>query len=132
MTGKEVATAGGKEIAEMDPPAIRPFADVLRDVGKGSVVDEAAVMLADLVLAVRDTEKKGRLVLTVDVVFIKGSGQLGVSATAVSRPPKGNPVTAIFFADDTGNLVRDDPRYHQDPLPLREVAQPDAHIRDAR
>ena len=54
-----------------------------------------------------------------------------MSATAVSKPPKGNPVTAIFFADDTGNLVRDDPRYHQDPLPLREVAQPDAHIRDA-
>lgn len=132
MTGKEIATAGGKEIAEADPPAIRPFADVLRDVGKGSVVDEAAVMLADLVLAVRDTEKKGRLVLTVEVVYLKGSGQLGVSASAVSRPPKGTPITAIFFADNTGNLVRNDPRYHQDPLPLREVAQPDAHIRDAR
>jgi len=37
---------------------VRPFADILRDLGRGEVADEAAVMLSDLVQTVRATGKK--------------------------------------------------------------------------
>lgn len=109
---------------------IRPFADVLRDLGKGQVADEAAVMLTTLVQAVIAHGKKGTFTLKVAVAPLKGTtSQLQVSAQATSSPPAGDPVAAVFWADHAGNLLRHDPR--QDPLiPLREVAQPDAHIRE--
>jgi hypothetical protein len=117
-----------KEIAEMDFPAVRPFADVLRDLGKGQVADEAAVMLADLVQAVGTYGKKGTFTLKIEVAPFKGgTAQLMVSAVAKSSPPTGDPIAAVFFVDDAGNLLRNDPR--QGTLPLREVARPDAQLR---
>ncbi len=41
--------------------AVRPFADVLSEVNKGVVADEAATQLAELVTAVQQTGRKGTL-----------------------------------------------------------------------
>jgi len=99
---------------------VRPFADVLRDLGRGSVIDEAAVMLQDLVRAVQERGKKGTFTLKVEVQPMKGdSTALVVSAKADARPPAGEPTSAVFFADDVGNLLRDDPR--QLKFNLREL-----------
>jgi hypothetical protein len=118
-----------KEVAEVPSPQVRPFADVLRDLGKGQVADEAAVMLTDLVQAVAAYGKKGRFVLQIEVAPFKGgTSQLMVSATAKCTPPKGDPIAAVFFTDHAGNLLRNDPR--QETLPLREVARPDAQLRN--
>lgn len=52
---------------------------------------------------------------------MKGESEaLIVSAKADVKPPSGEAVSAVFFADPNGNLVRDDPRQPQ--LPLRELA----------
>ncbi|TDD77718.1 hypothetical protein [Actinomadura rubrisoli] len=99
---------------------VRPFADVLRDLGRGCVIDEAAVMLQDLVRAVRDYGKKGTFNLRVEIAPMKGENEaLIVSASATAKPPAGEATTGVFFADGVGNLVRDDPRQPQ--LPLREL-----------
>jgi hypothetical protein len=109
---------------------VRPFADVLRDLGKGHVSDEMSVMLNELVQAVRDYGRKGTLTLTVDVMPVKGNTEmLAVAAQVTSKPPKSDPVSAIFYATSEGNLVRDDPR--QMDLPLREVASADARLGQA-
>src|SRR5258706_10989252 len=109
---------------------VRPFADVLRDLGKGQVADEAAVMLSDLVQAVRAHDKKGPFTLKVQVSPMKGSSRnLIVAAQATVNPPAGEPVAAVFFDDETGNLHRNDP--YQAELPLREVARADAELRTA-
>lgn len=99
---------------------VRPFADILRDLGRGVVIDEAAVMLQDLVRAVRDYGKKGSFTLKVEIAPMKGdSAALMVAAKADVKPPSGEPIGGVFFADEVGNLVRDDPRQTQ--LSLREL-----------
>lgn len=119
------------EVAEIIPPAVRPFADVLRDLGKGQVVDEAAVMLTDLVQAVTTYGKQGTFTLKIKIAPVKGGDQVMVSASAASSPPAGDPVTSMFFTDTTGNLLRNDPRQGV-LMELREVARPDAELRTAR
>jgi hypothetical protein len=110
---------------------VRPFADVLRDLGKGAVADEASMALTDLVQHVQEVGKKGRVTLHVEVEPFKGSvGMLLVSARVDSRLPQADPVTAVFFPDDHGNLHRNDPR--QGELPIREVARADADLRDVK
>lgn len=113
--------------AHDEPGTVRPFADVLRDLKQGQVVDEAAVQLQDLVRAVLANGKKGTFALKVEIAPMKGdSNALVVSAQSTITPPKGEPVQAVFFADDDNNLVRDDPR--QIPLPgLREVGRAANH-----
>lgn len=117
-----------------EPPApgqVRPFADILHDLGRGEVIDEAAVMLSDLVQTVRATGKKGSFTLRVEVSPFKGSSrQLMVTARPESKLPKGDPIAAIFFTDDAGNLLRNDPM--QPALPLRDVARADAELRQTK
>lgn len=110
---------------------VRPFADVLRDLGRGQAIDEAAVALNDLVLSVLATGKKGRMDLHVMVEPFKGSDTLLVSARVTSRLPEADPVAAVFYADPNGNLLRNDPNQPSFD-DLREVARADANIRDAR
>lgn len=99
---------------------VRPFADILRDLNHGQLVDEAAVLMQELVNAVRSQGKKGSFVLKIDVAPMKGNQRaLLISASATSKPPSSEPVAAAFFSDDDGNLLRDDPR--QIALPLRQV-----------
>lgn len=100
---------------------VRPFADILRELNQGSVIDEAAVMLQDLVKAVRERGKKGTLTLRVDVQPMKGdAAALVVSAQATAKPPAGEPTSAVFFADEPGNLLRENPA--QLKMTFREVA----------
>jgi hypothetical protein len=109
---------------------VRPLADILRDLGKGRVVEDAATMLQDLVRAVRDYGKKGTFTLKVEVAPMKGDAEaLLVNAKAEARPPSGEPVSAVFFSDQHGNLLRDDPRQPQ--LPLRELNRENKELRQA-
>lgn len=104
-----------------EPKQIRPFADILRDLGRGAVVDDAAIQLQALVTAVQTHGKKGSLTLKVEVAPMKGDlAAMFVAARVDMRPPSGEPVAAVFFADDDGNLVRDDPK--QMKLPLRDAS----------
>ncbi len=131
MTGKQGRTVD-RSTGEETEGTVRPFADVLRDLGKGQVADEAAVLLTDLVTAVVTYGKKGHFTLTISVAPFKGSvDQVSVSAIAKSSPPAADPIAAPFFVGDGGNLTRNDPR--QDAMfELREVAKPDADLRDVR
>lgn len=121
-----------RETGEVREGSIRPFADVLHDLGKGQVADEASVLLTDLVQAVTTYGKQGSFTLRIVVAPLKGSaGQVTVSATAKASPPEADPVAAVFFADDSGNLSRNDPRI-EPMFDLREVARPDANLRDVK
>lgn len=100
---------------------VRPFADILRDLGSGAVIDEASVLLQDLVRAVRDRRKKGRLTLVVEVEPMKGDEDaLIVSARADAKPPASSPTSAVFYTDEPGNLLRENP--NQMAFTLREVS----------
>lgn len=121
-----------RETGEVREGAIRPFADVLHDLGKGQVADEASILLTDLVQAVQTYGKQGTFSLRITVAPFKGNtSQVTVSATATASPPSADPVAAVFFVGDNGNLSRNDPRI-EPMFDLRDVAKADADLRDVR
>lgn len=126
MTDKHGRTVD-RESGEVTEGTVRPFADVLRDLGKGQVADEAAVLLTDLVQAVVTYGKKGVFTLKITVAPFKNgdSSQVTVAAIATSRPPSADPIQAVFYAGDDGNLLADDPR--MEPM-FSQVARPDARL----
>lgn len=132
MTDKTSRTVD-RESGEVTEGTVRPFADVLRDLGKGQVADEAAVLLTDLVTAVVTYGKKGIFTLKITVAPFKNgdSSQVTVAAIATSRPPSADPIQAVFYAGDDGNLLADDPRQIA-MFDLPQVARADAQIGSAR
>lgn len=94
----------------MNTQPVRPFTDVLRDLGRGHVSDEASAALTDLVQSVVATGKKGRVTIHVEVEPFKGSTTtLMVSARVDSKMPQAEPVAAVFFPDRNGQLHRNHP-----------------------
>lgn len=111
------------ETAEQEPAQIRPFAAILQDLNHGTVADDAARLMQELVAAVRKHGKKGGLTLKLGVAPMKGNERaLLISASVTTSLPQAEPVVVPFFTDKDFNLVRDDPT--QLALPLREVPAP--------
>jgi hypothetical protein len=89
---------------------VRPFADVLSEISKGTVADEAATELAKLVAAVQETGKKGSVTVTIQVAPYKGNDEVvNVSAAVIAKPPRAETPTSIFYTSADGNLSRNDP-----------------------
>lgn len=89
---------------------VRPFADVLSEVNKGVVADDAAQKLAELVAAVRETGKPGSMTVTVKIEPFKGNEDIvKVSGQVALKAPKAEMPASIFYPDDSGNLSRNDP-----------------------
>jgi hypothetical protein len=98
----------------------RPFAEVLEDINYGEFTEHLGADMAELVQDVRETGRKGTLTIQIAVSPRKGTGRaLNVTASRVIKRPAAEPAESVFFADDAGNLMRDDPR--QTALPLRQL-----------
>ena len=97
---------------------MRPFTDILRELGAGQTLDTLTEDLSDVVAAVRATGKQGEVTLKLTV---KPNGAHGVAVAdkITSKIPKEDRGETLFFTDDDGGLHRRDPR--QDELPLRQV-----------
>lgn len=103
---------------------MRPFADVLRDMGQGKTYEQLGLSLAEVVEQVMLTRKAGQLTLKLKV---KPNGETSVIITddietKIPQPSRGE---TLFYAAAGGNLVRNDPR--QQDLPLRTVEAPPIH-----
>lgn len=90
---------------------VRPFADWIREQSAGRTHDELTEALAEVVAAVKDTGKKGSLTLTIQVApFDKGMTAALVVTDAVKKNvPQHDRRKTVFYADDAGNLTKDDP-----------------------
>lgn len=113
-----------------DDLVIRPFADTLRDLRRGTVVTELEEGLAEVVRAVEETGKAGKLTLTLTVKPIS-IGSVGTATVAIhddvkATLPRERPGTVMFAAD--GVLTRNDPR--QPELGLRTVNPATGGIHD--
>lgn len=109
-----------------DEVAMRPFAAWLREVQNGRTHDEATTKLAEVVEAVAETGKAGKLTLTFTIKPMKGNTDvLLVEDAVVSKAPQHDRKASIFYPDEHGNLTRTDP--HQPELEgLRAAADPTA------
>jgi hypothetical protein len=90
---------------------LRLFTDVLRDFRKGAVVAKASEDLQAVTQAVMETGKPGQLTVTITIKPPKSRGDnvLEVSAQVTPKAPQHDLPTAMFFADVSGDLLRDDP-----------------------
>lgn len=103
---------------------VRPFAAVLQDINGGQFADQLAHDLQNLVDAVREHGRKGKLTITLEVAPLRGNATaFTVAARRDLKLPQEEPMESVFFGTEDGNLVRDDPR--QMALPLRTVNKPD-------
>jgi hypothetical protein len=107
-----------------DEPHIKPFASYLTDTNQGRTHSELSEKLHELVEAVLRTGKAGTLALTVKVDADNvDNRRLVISEVVTAKLPTGPAKKSVFWANDKGNLVRNDPSQLQFG-DIRPVAPP--------
>jgi hypothetical protein len=101
----------------------RPFLDLLREHRNGLTHDELTEALQEVVAAVAEERKAGKLVLTINIKP-HGDGAVMVMDDVKVTKPRPTKGGALFFVTPENNLARQDPK--QPNLPLREVGDRDA------
>lgn len=92
----------------VEDPEIRPFDQVLRELGEGATMSELSETFWDLTQKVQDTAKAGSLTLTLSVGF-DGQGRLVVKDEVKVKLPEYSRPETRFFVDKQGNASRRDP-----------------------
>lgn len=89
---------------------MRLVTDVLREIRKGRAVDQASRLLAEVVRAVDETGKPGKVTIELIVKPEKGGGShKTIIAIVKAKKPEGDIPEAVFFSDPGGDLHRSDP-----------------------
>lgn len=94
------------------------FAEFCANYGRGDLDHRLVETMKEIVRAVRETEKVGKLTLTLKV-SPNGDGIVILSSDIKKLVPEPSVPDALFFTNEEGELLRRDPR--QQDLPLREV-----------
>jgi hypothetical protein len=90
---------------------LRPFAALLHDLNKGKTHIELSTTMRDLVAAVTETRKAGRIQLTIDVRPQAGTEDVvTVTARVAAKVPQFDTAASIFYVDDQNNLTRNPPK----------------------
>lgn len=96
------------------------FLKTLQGVRQGVALEELNQALYDLGLAVKAAGKPGELVLRLKIVPVDAVGHaVQIEDQIVTKEPKLSKGRTVFFVDEAGNFVKNDPR--QRPLDLKEV-----------
>jgi hypothetical protein len=107
------------------PQEFRNFVDIIGDLDDGRVVEEMTHQLREVVRAVRTSQKKGSVTLKIDIEL--DGRQFVVNASVKPTIPTPAAGMTIFFANDDGELRKDDPKQiplknlDRKPEPLRTV-----------
>jgi len=96
----------------------KPFTDTLGEIEGGQILRDLTEALRNVTHAVRETRKKGKLTLTIELVPT-GRGSIEAHADYKAVEPEHDRPSTTFFVAPDGTLMRDDP--NQPRLPLREV-----------
>lgn len=105
----------------------RPFTDTLVALRYGQTHDELTDALNELVNRCTNTNKAGKLVLTLSLKPGKG-GQLEITDDMKLTLPKEDRASTIMFATPEHNLQREDPRQR----PLEGIRSVDQEVREVR
>lgn len=92
-------------------PHIKEFASFLVEHRNGATHDEISQQFHDLIAAVAQHGKKGELVIRWVVEPSKQTegSPMAIAASTSVKAPREEPRKALFFLDDDGNPVRDNP-----------------------
>lgn len=98
------------------------FLRTLQTHQKGKVITDVSEAIRNVTAAVREYGKTGSVTLKMTIYpATKGhETALGFECDVIEKSPHGEPFPGLFFADETNNLVRENP--YQQPLPaLRAI-----------
>lgn len=101
-----------------DDVEVRPFTDVLRELGEGQTAIELSEAFWDVIQRVQETSKPGQVALTLAVGF-DGQGRLVVKDEVRVKLSEFSRPSTMFFVDRQGNASRRDP--NQPELPSLEA-----------
>lgn len=104
---------------ETTPDIDSAFLSLLQQHRGGEVLSDLAAAMREVTEAVQLAGKPGAIILTIAIQPATSSGAVIVADEIKVKLPKEEKITSIFFSDDAGNLLRNDPR--QKELPLRTV-----------
>lgn len=88
---------------------MRLFTDILRDIRKGRVVEAASLALAEAVRAARFHGKPAEVTLKIIVKPKPGDNLIYLLPKVSTKIPQSDLPEGLFFADDEGDLLREDP-----------------------
>lgn len=90
------------------------FADFITDHAQGVANDEITAALRDVVGQVQALDKKGSVVVKVEIEPAgTGSRTVSTAVKVEAKPPQPDPFKSIFYPDQDGTLFREDPSYAQ-------------------
>lgn len=92
----------------IDDPPIRPFAEILAELGEGTTASELSEGLWDLLRRVEETGKAGTITLTLTAAWDRAGRVEIKDAVKLKLPEFSRPATR-FFLDKAGNATRRDP-----------------------
>lgn len=92
---------------------------VLQNTRRGEVLNDVGAALREVAGAVMLTGKDGKVTIELAVSKSTIDGALIITDEVKAKVPKSKKPSALFYADDDGNLLREDPK--QQTLPLRTV-----------
>ena len=87
---------------------MRPFSQVLQELGEGSTLAELSEAFWDVIQRVQETAKAGSLTLHIAVGF-DGQGRLVVKDEVKTKLPEFSRPETRFFVDKHGNASRRNP-----------------------
>lgn len=100
----------------------KPFTDVLGEIENGKFLRDVTEATYNVVGAVMETRKPGKITLTIDVKPT-GKGTVAIDANCLTKEPEHDRPATTFFVGQDLSLQRQDP--NQPRLPLREVETAD-------
>jgi hypothetical protein len=101
--------------------------ETCRNIGGGRFIDEASDKLADLIRAVNETGRTGKVELVISVKKATRGGAMHVTGKVKLTRPAEEPMEAMLFADEDGRLLTEDP--NQAKLDLRVVQEPSSNLK---
>lgn len=112
---------------DTDAPARKPFAAFLQEHKKGALADELAEQLQEVVKAVLEHRKSGSLTLKLGVAMANDGITLFITDDVTTKVPKPDRGGGFAFADENGNLHRNDPN-QMTLAPLKAVPVGDGRV----
>lgn len=85
----------------------------------GTTHEEISDAIREVVAAVSDERKAGKVTITVSIKPLGKQDGLDIAIECKAQPPKQTPGSAVFFATVDNDLQRQDPR--QTTMELREI-----------
>lgn len=104
------------------------FIDVLMRQGDGDTNQELSDALRDVTKRVTATGKAGTITLTLKVSQMKKTGQILIEDSIKTRLPQYDRPAGIAFADEDGNLLRDNPNVRPLFEDITDVGQPTTEV----